>query len=134
MNIQITPTDNGTYLGKHIIFSPQTVVPGIINLQAEVGEEMAYDRGNLLSLSFPGEYDIGGTLVNAYVGANGKLNYLIINDEMKCGIIQSPDVLESDEVCDMETWIFTDDAVGKKLDQLEMEGERIDLKQLSLPT
>jgi hypothetical protein len=132
MNIPIIPTENGTYLGEHIIFSPQTVVSGIINLQAEVGEEMAYDRGNLLSLSFPGEYDIGGMLINVYLGVNGKLNYLIVNEEMRCGIIQSPDVLESDEVCDMETWIFSDDAVGKKLDQLEMEGEKIDLKQLSV--
>jgi hypothetical protein len=134
MNIQITPTENGTYLGEHIIFSPQTIVPGIINLPAEVGEEMAYDRGNLLCLNFPGEYDISGTLINVYLGINGKLNYLIVNEKMRCGIIQSPDVLESDEVCDMETWIFSDDAVGKKLDQVEMEGEKVDLKQLSLST
>jgi hypothetical protein len=30
-------------------------------------------------------------------------------------------VLELDEVCDMSTWIFQDEAVAKKLDQLEME-------------
>jgi hypothetical protein len=27
----------------------------------------------------------------------------------------------------MEQWLFTDEAVAKKLDQLEMEGERVDL-------
>jgi hypothetical protein len=32
----------------------------------------------------------------------------------------------------MEYRIFEDDAVAKKLDQLEMEGEKIDLRQISL--
>jgi hypothetical protein len=36
-------------------------------------------------------------------------------------VIQSPEILELDEVCDMSTWIFPDEAVSKKLDQLEME-------------
>ena len=83
MSISITTTENGTTIGKNIIFNPPTIVPGIINLQATPGEEMAYDRGNLLSIDFPGEYDIGGALINVYVGANGKLNYLIVNEEGK---------------------------------------------------
>ncbi|MBR4634337.1 hypothetical protein IKO50_05350 [bacterium] len=36
-------------------------------------------------------------------------------------VIQSPEVLELDEVCDMSTRIFPDESVSKKLDQLEME-------------
>jgi hypothetical protein len=35
-----------------------------------------------------------------------------------------------DEVCDMSTWIFPDEAVPKKLDQLEMEWDRINLSKL----
>lgn len=34
-------------------------------------------------------------------------------------------MLEIDEVSGMDYWIFSDEAVEKKLDQLEMEGERI---------
>jgi hypothetical protein len=41
-------------------------------------------------------------------------------------------VLELDEVCDMNIWVFSDETLEKKLDQLEMEGERINLNQLSL--
>jgi hypothetical protein len=33
-------------------------------------------------------------------------------------------------MCDMDIRIFTDEAVNKKLDQLEMEGERINISQL----
>jgi hypothetical protein len=39
-------------------------------------------------------------------------------------------VLELDEVCDMNTRIFPDESISKKLDQLEMEGDRINLSQL----
>ena len=45
-------------------------------------------------------------------------------------IIQSPEVLELDEVCDVNTWIFPDESVSKKLDQLEMEWSRVNLSQL----
>jgi hypothetical protein len=39
-------------------------------------------------------------------------------------------VLELDEVCDMSTRIFLDESVDKKLDQLEMEGDRVNLSKL----
>ena len=132
MSIAITTTENGTTIGKNIVFNPHTVISGIINLQATAGEEMAYDRGNLLSIDFPGEYDIGGSLINVYTGTNGKLNYLIVNEEGKVWIIQSPDVLELDEVAGMDTRVFFDESVNKKLDQLEMEGERINLSSTPL--
>jgi hypothetical protein len=80
MTIEITPTENGTKIGENIVFNPHTVISGIINLQATSGEEMAYDRENLLSIDFPGEYDIGGSLINVYKGTNDKLNYLIVNE------------------------------------------------------
>jgi len=38
--------------------------------------------------------------------------------------------LELDEMCDMDIRLFADEAVNKKLDQLEMEGERINISQL----
>jgi hypothetical protein len=38
--------------------------------------------------------------------------------------------LELDEICDMDIRLFTEEAVNKKLDQLEMEGERINIMQL----
>ncbi|MDR2190787.1 MAG: hypothetical protein LBP53_06540 [Candidatus Peribacteria bacterium] len=53
MRPTITLTDNGIKIGEHLVFNPHTPVIGIINLQADVGAEMAYDRGNLLFIDFP---------------------------------------------------------------------------------
>jgi len=131
MTLEINTTENGIRIWEHFIYAPHTVVAGIINLQPVVGAAMAYDRENLLSIDFPGEYDIGGTLIHVFTGSGDKLNYLITHEDGKFGIIQSPEVLEMDEVNGMDIRIFTNEWVSKKLDQLEIEGDRIDLNQLS---
>ena len=46
----------------------------------------------------------------------------------KIGIIQSPDVLELQEVDWMDTWLYRGEAIEKKFDQLEIEGEKINLE------
>ena len=91
---------------------------------------MAYDRGNLLSIDFPGEYDIGWALIKVFAWNWNKLNFLITYEWTTFAIIQSPEVLELDEICDMNTRIFPDESVAKKLDQLEMEWNRINLSKL----
>lgn len=132
MKLEIKKTDNGIRIGEHFIYAPQTVVSWIINLHPIIGAEMAYDRGGLLSIDFPGEYDISGTIISVFAGNGEKLNYLISHETGKFWIIQSPEVLEMDEVNGMDIRIFSDDSISKKLDQLEIEGERIDINQLSL--
>jgi hypothetical protein len=91
---------------------------------------MAYDRWNLLSIDFPGEYDIWWAFIKVYAGNWNKLNFLVTYEWTTFAVIQSPEVLELDEVCDMSTWIFPDESVAKKLDQLEMEWDRINLSKL----
>ena len=91
---------------------------------------MAYDRGNLFSIDFPGEYDIWWSFIKVYAWNWNKLNFLVTYEWTTFAIIQSPEVLELDEVCDMSTWIFPDESISKKLDQLEMEWDRINISQL----
>ncbi|MDR0282350.1 MAG: hypothetical protein LBI53_03355 [Candidatus Peribacteria bacterium] len=83
MKEQIMKTPNGIKITEDIIFDPQEIEIGIINLKPLLGEEMAYDRGNILSIDFPGEYDINGFLITAHVGAGEKMNYLISSTEGK---------------------------------------------------
>ena len=83
MALRITKTENGVKIGDEFIYAPQTIVSGIINLQTDIGTEMAYDRGNILSIDFPGEYDIGGVLITTFLGKGDKLNHLIISESEK---------------------------------------------------
>ncbi len=134
MNLEVKQSDNGILIWTHFVYAPQKNIPWIINLQLTVGAEMAYDRWNLLSIDFPWEYDIDGILISAFVGSWERLNYLITRKgeekEEKIWIIQSPEVLERGEIGDMDLWLYSDESVAKKLDQLELEWERLDLNTI----
>ena len=130
MAIDIKRTENWILLENKFLFNPTEIEIGIINLMPTIWEEMAYDRWNLLSIDFPGEYDIWWAFIKVYAGNWNKLNFLVTYEWTTFAVIQSPEVLELDEVCDMSTWIFPDESVAKKLDQLEMEWDRINLSKL----
>lgn len=130
MAIDIKKTENWILIENKFLFNPIEIEVWIINLMPTIWEEMAYDRGNLLSIDFPGEYDISGAYIKVFAWNWNKLNFLISYEWTTFAVIQSPEVLELDEVCDMNTWIFPDESVSKKLDQLEMEWDRINLSQL----
>jgi hypothetical protein len=130
MAIDIKKTENWILIENKFLFNPTEIEVWIINLLPKIWEEMAYDRWNLLSIDFPGEYDIGWAFIKVYAWNGNKLNFLVTYEWTTFAIIQSPEVLELDEVCDMSTWIFLDEAVEKKLDQLEMEWDRINLSKL----
>ena len=130
MAIDIKRTENWILIENKFLFNPTEIEVGIINLMPTTWEEMAYDRWNLLSIDFPGEYDIWWAFIKVYVWNWNKLNFLVTHEWVTFAVIQSPEVLELDEVCDMSTWIFPDESVAKKLDQLEMEWDRINLSKL----
>lgn len=129
MSIQIR-LDGGYQIDKSLFFGYAYVHNALINLASEVGEDMRYHEGEILIVDYPGEYDIKGWTIKAFVGQNQKLNYLIQGNNKKFWIIQSPDVLELEEVDRMDTWLYLWEAIEKKLDQLELEGEKIDLAKL----
>lgn len=129
MSIQIR-LDGGYQIEKSLFFGYAYVHNALINLASQVGEDMRYHEGEIIIVDYPGEYDIKGWTIKAFVGQNQKLNYLIQGNNKKFWIIQSPDVLELEEVDRMDTWLYLWDAIEKKLDQLELEGERIDLAKL----
>lgn len=129
MSIQIR-LDGGYQIEKSLFFGYAYVHNALINLASEVGEDMRYHEGEILIVDYPGEYDIKGWTIKAFVGQNQKLNYLIQGNNKKFWIIQSPDVLELEEVDRMDIWLYLWEAIEKKLDQLELEGERIDLAKL----
>lgn len=129
MSIQIR-LDGGYQIEKTLFFGYAYVHNTLINLASQVGEDMRYHEGEIIIVDYPGEYDIKGWTIKAFVGQNQKLNYLIQGNNKKFWIIQSPDVLELEEVDRMDTWLYLWEAIEKKLDQLELEGERIDLAKL----
>ena len=130
MSVQIR-IDGGFQIEKSLFFGYAYAHNGLINLASEMGADMRYNEGELCIVDYPGEYDIRGRTIKAFVGQNAKLNYLIQGNGKKFWIIQSSDVLELEEVDGMDTWLYLGESIEKKLDQLELEGERINLMEFS---
>lgn len=130
MTVQIR-IDGGFQIEKSLFFGYAYAHNGLINLASEMGADMRYNEGEICIVDYPGEYDIRGWTIKAFVGQNAKLNYLIQGNGKKFWIIQSSDVLELEEVDGMDTWLYLGESIEKKLDQLELEGERINLMEFS---
>lgn len=124
LNIRI---DGGFQIENELFFGYTYTHNGLINLASEVGPEMRYHESPQIIVDYPGEYDIHGRSIKAFVGKNAKLNYLIQGKNKKFWIIQSADILESDDIDGMDTWLYRGENISKKFEQLETEGDLINL-------
>lgn len=95
-----------------------------INLAQTMWDDMRYEKLDYSLIDYPGEYDIDGIGIECFLGADQKLNYIITMPNKRIWLIQSLDVLDLDEVGNVNSWLYTDDRVANKIDQLEMEGEK----------
>ena len=90
---------------------------------------MRYQKIDYAIVDYPGEYDIQGVTIQCFLGKNDLLNYLIVYGNKRIALLQSLDILESTaDFAVAQEWIYTDDAVLAKLEQLEVEGEKIKLQ------
>ena len=76
MSVQIR-IDGGFQIEKSLFFGYAYAHNGLINLASEMGADMRYNGGEICIVDYPGEYDIRGRTIKAFVGQNAKLNYLI---------------------------------------------------------
>lgn len=124
MAVQIR-IDGGFQIEKSLFFGYTYVHNGLISLSSEVGEDMKYHESEI-TIDYPGEYDIKWWTIKAFVGKNGKLNYLVWG-RIKVWHYPVSRCAWAEEVDSMDTWLYFWENIEKKLDQLELEGERIDL-------
>jgi len=121
---------NGFLIENKLLFGFETTDPKYINLALEPGDDMRYDKLEYALVDYPGEYDIQWIGIECFLGANNKLNYVLTINDKKIGIIQSPDVLDLDEVGEVKVRLYQDDKIANKMDQLEFEGEK---QKLEIP-
>jgi len=112
---------NGFLIEHKLLFGFETPDSKYINLALEPGGDMRYEKLTYALIDYPGEYDIQDIGIECFLGANNKLNYVIALNNKKIGIIQSPDVLDLDEVGEVNFRLYQDDKIANKIDQLELE-------------
>lgn len=105
--------------GKHILLKPHANADDILSKMEKN------------SIDFPGEYDIDGIYIKAIMGKGNEMNYFIKTKSKSFAVIQSPKILAHDELIKVNHWIFTNDKAQQKSEQLELEGEKINLTTLT---
>lgn len=112
---------------KKVLFWATQPHPDYVNLALEVWDDVVTERLPHAIIEYPWEYDIMWIWAKVFLWKDNKLNYLLNIDWKKIWIIQTPKILEEDEVTGMDWWLYLDDAVEKRLDQLEMVGKKLKL-------
>lgn len=122
--VKVDRIDGGVLIEKKVMFG--ATVPGdkYINLAIEKWEDVDYVELPYKLINYPGEYDINGVFIKCFVDKKNMLNYLITIGEDKVGIIQNAKILDKDEVSNMDLWLYTDEKVENKINQLELEGDK----------
>ena len=112
---------------KKVLFWATQPHPDYVNLALEVWDDVVTERLPHAIIEYPWEYDIMWIWAKVFLWKDNKLNYLLNIDWKKIWIIQTPKILEEDEVTGMDWWLYLDDAGEKRLDQLEMVGKKLKL-------
>lgn len=115
---------NGFLIENKLLFGFDNPDPKYINLASEPGSDMRYEQLDYSLVDYPGEYDIQWFVIECFLGKNNKLNYILFINNKKIGIIQSADVLDLNEVGDVSFWLYQDEKIANKIDQLELEWEK----------
>ena len=120
--------ENGFILENKLLFAFQEPKEEYINLATHIGEDMRYQKLAYDLIDYPGEYDLKDTIIQCFLGNEEKLSYLINYNGEKIAILQTADVLEANtELSSAQVFLYTDDLVANKMEQLELEGEKIKL-------
>ncbi len=129
----ITAINDWFLLDNKLLFGSSQPENKYINLAKTIGEDMRYQKLEYELVDYPGEYDIQNITIQVFLGKNDLLNYLIVYKNKRIALLQSPDILESTaDFAVAQEWIYTDDTVLAKLEQLEVEWEKIKLEQLAV--
>lgn len=123
--------ENWFLIEKKYLYGSDTAQKPYINLTLKIWEDMRYHKSDSELVDYPGEYDIQWITITAYLGRGDMLSYIISYDWRKIWIIWSEDVLNLDEVTSVDTRYYTDDKISNMVDQLELEGEKIKLEQIT---
>ena len=98
-----------------------------LNLTKTPWEDMRYERIPHVLIDYPGEYDIQWIGIKVLLWKDNNLNYIINTNWKKIWIVQSLDFLEKEEVSSISSRLYLDDSILTKIEQMELEGEKIKL-------
>lgn len=122
--MEIQKQDSWYTIGENIFFWDD-IKENYLNLKKNVWEDMIFGKEKEFKIEYPGEYDKDWIFFKVVEDSEGKLNYFLRTDENKTVIIQSSEVLEKEEFDNIDFWIYTEESIAKKIEEMEFDWEKI---------
>ena len=126
----IIKSEHGYTIVDTVAYLVDEPVEGLISLGATLGDAMKYTKSHYTHINFPGEYDINGVFVRAFVGKGDQMSYIVTIENDTYGLIQTKDVLQRDDVNDCDYRCVVDDTLVTEIEQMEFEWETVDLRAI----
>lgn len=122
--VNIEQKEGGFLIAKKLLFGATVPHEKYINLAIYKWENLFYEKMPFKLVDFPGEYDIDGILIKAYLWKQNKLSFVITTKTKRLALIQTSDILDHDDVWDMDAWLYLDTKIADKIDGMELEWEK----------
>lgn len=122
--MEVQKQDNGYIIWENLFFWDE-IKDNYLNLQRESWEDMIFGEEEKFKIEYPGEYDKDDIYFKVIEDSESKLNYFIRTSENKVAIIQSPEVIKEEDFDNIDFWIYTQESIAKKIEEMEFEWEKI---------
>lgn len=128
--VDIVVREDWYQIDEELFFSVNSYQKDKINLAFEKWEDVTFWKNEFFLINYPWEYDKDDIFFKVYSSKEWNLNYIIKKDWKKIVLISSEDILEDQEIEWVDYWIYLDENVAKKLNEMELEWEKISLKEI----
>lgn len=80
-----------------------------------------YHKSQTHIIDYPGDYELAGYKINAFVAPGSKtMNYIIRFASSKVAYIQDPKAMDNDEINDMDTWFVVNEEIKNIIERREL--------------
>lgn len=116
-----TKFEDGYIIADRIDIGPGDAPKFVVTLRTEKWPDVVYDKKPFV-IDYPGEYELAGYIVLAWVDWKNQMQYSIRYDQKKIAFIQSAEGLDSDMITDMQTRFVTKESLKDLIAMRELEG------------
>lgn len=117
-----TKFEDGYIIADSIYIGPgDAPKSAVLTLRTEKWPDVVYDKKSFV-IDYPGEYELAGYIVLAWVDWKNQMQYSIRYDQKKIAFIQSAEGLDSDMITDMQTRFVTKESLKDLIAMRELEG------------
>lgn len=114
--------EDGFKIGDKILYWVSGEHKGYVHCATVIGPEMQYEKLDYTLIDYPGEYDVSGILVEAFVSEDDVMHYVFQMDDSKYVLVNKKAVLKDMDTNKVDMFFSTNPKMQEILEKMEYEG------------